>query len=83
MEYIEWFARCGVIPYIPVLKEAVEEIASSIDVTGICKTPVLEDVLKGIGVYGGQQLETDWKTPTKRLCDITFRALLILYYYQK
>lgn len=82
-EYIEWFARCGVIPYIPVLKEAVEEIANSIDVNGICKTPVLEDVLKGIGVYGGQQLETDWKTPTKRLCDITFRALLILYYYQK
>lgn len=44
---------------------------------------VLEDALKGFGAYGGQLLEVDWKTPTKKICDITFRALLILYYSQK
>ncbi len=83
LEYIEWFARCGVVPHVPALNEAVNEIAASMDEKGICRIPVLEDALKGIGTYSGQQLETDWKTPTKRLCDITFRALLILYYSQK
>ena len=83
LEYIEWFARCGVIPYIPALKEVVDEVACSFDEKGVSNIPVLEDTLKGIGTYGGQQLETDWKTPTKRLCDITFRALLILYYSQR
>ena len=82
LEYIEWFARCGVIPYIPALKEAVDNIACSFDEKGVSHIPVLDDALKGIGTYGGQQLETDWKTPVKRLCDITFRALLILYYSQ-
>lgn len=82
LEYMEWFSRCGVVPYIPALKEAVNEIAGSIDKSGICSIPVLEGALKGIGTYGGQQLETDWKTPTKKSCDITFRALLILYYSQ-
>lgn len=80
LEYIEWFARCGVIPYVPALEDAVREIARSIDENGICNMPVLEDTLKNIGIYGGQQLEVDWRTPTKKLCDITFRALLILYY---
>ncbi len=83
LEYIEWFARCGVIPYVPALKETVGEIACSIDENGICNIPVLEDALKGIGTYGGQQLETDWRKPKKRLCDITFRALLILFYSQR
>lgn len=83
LEYIEWFARCSVVPHVPALNEAVHEIAASMDEKGICRIPVLEDTLKGIGTYGGQQLEVDWKTPTKRLCDITFRALLILFYSQK
>ncbi|HIZ56430.1 MAG TPA: hypothetical protein H9671_09600 [Firmicutes bacterium] len=68
---------------MPALKESVDEIASSIDENGICNVSVLVDALKGIGTYGGRQLETDWETPTKRLCDITFRALLILYYSQR
>jgi len=80
LEYIEWFARCGVVPYIPVLQEAVEEISHSIDENGFCNIPVLEDALRGIGTYGGQQLEENWKTHTRKICDITFRALLILYY---
>lgn len=83
LEYIEWFARCGVIPYVSALKDAVSEFARSIDENGICNMPVLEDTLKNIGIYGGQQLEVDWRTPTKKLCDITFRTLLILYYSKR
>ena len=58
-------------------------IACSIEENGISNIPILEDALKGIGTYGGQQLETDWRKPKKRLCDITFRALLILFYSQR
>lgn len=80
LEYMEWFARCGIVPYVPVLKSAAEDIRDSFDENGICRIPFLEDTLRGISTYGGQQLETDWKTETKQLCDVTFRALLILYY---
>lgn len=80
LEYMEWFARCGVVPYIPELKQAAGEIADSFDENGMCNIPVLEEALKGIGTYSGQQLEVNWKTQTKKMCDIMFRALLILYY---
>lgn len=42
-----------------------------------------ENQLKGISTYGGQQLENDWKIDTRKLCDITFRALLIMFYANK
>ena len=32
-------------------------IVGSIEEIGICNIPILEDALKGIGTYGGQQLE--------------------------
>lgn len=80
MEYIEWFARCGVIKYLPALEEVVNEILNSIDNDGICRINVLDANFLDWGPYAGLQLETDWKTETKRNCDITFRALLIAYY---
>ncbi|MCL2160139.1 MAG: hypothetical protein FWH48_12090, partial [Oscillospiraceae bacterium] len=78
MEYIEWFARCGIIKYVPALREAVEDIRSTIDDQGICRAPILET--KGWGPYCGSQLEIDWKSKTRKACDVTFRALLILHY---
>jgi len=82
-EYIEWFARCGIIPYIPVLQEVVDEIMNTTDDGGICRIPVLEDIFKGWGPYGGLQLEVDWKSKIRKACDITFRALLILHYSEQ
>ena len=82
-EYIEWFARCGVIPYIPVLDEAVNEIIYSNDNNGICCIPVLDGVFKGWGPYAGLQLETDWKSKTRKDCDVIFRALLIAHYAEQ
>lgn len=78
MEYIEWFARCGVIKYIPQLQAVVEDIMGAVDDDGICHAPVLE--LKEWGPYCGSRLEVDWKSKTRKACDITFRALLILHY---
>lgn len=81
-EYIEWFARCGIVPYVPALREAVDEIVNSIDDNGICRTPISDDIFKRWGAYAGLQLEVDWKSKIRRDCDITFRALLILHYAQ-
>jgi hypothetical protein len=44
LEYLEWFARCGVVPHIPALQTAVDEIADSIDEDGICRIPVSDDI---------------------------------------
>ena len=83
LDRVEWLCRCSLAPYIPELQAEVELLKNSIDENGICRASVDENQLKGIGTYSGQQLETDWKTETKKLCDITFRALLILYYADK
>lgn len=79
LEYIEWLARCGVANYVPALREAVDDIAKSVDEGGICHIPVLDDIFKGWGPYAGLRLEVDWKSKVRRACDITFRALLILH----
>ena len=80
LDRVEWLCRCGLAPYIPELQAEVELLKNSIDEKGICRASVDENQLKGIGTYSGQQLETDWKTETRKLCDITFRALLIMHY---
>jgi len=80
-EYLEWFARCGIITLVPELSKIVNEIADSIDENGICRLPmVAERVFKDWCNFGGLQLEVDWKSKTRKACDITFRALLILHY---
>jgi len=80
-EMIEWFARCGIVSYVPELCKIVSEIADSINEDGICRLPmVAEDVFKNWNKFGGLQLEVDWKSKTRKACDITFRALLILHY---
>jgi hypothetical protein len=79
-EYIEWLARCGVIPYISDLCSVVEEIANAVDEDGICRIPIEDAVFKSWGPYGGLQLEVDWKSKIRKTCDITFRALLIMHY---
>jgi len=80
-ELIEWFARCGIVPQVSELSRITEEIAASVDSNGVCRLPmVAEDVFKNWNKFGGLQLEADWKSKTRRDCDVTFRALLILHY---
>ena len=78
--HLETFARCGIIPFVPKLKIVVDEIANSIDDDGICRLENVCERLFRTGKYYGMQLETDWRTQTRKECDITFRALLILHY---
>lgn len=80
LDRCEWLCRCGVTPYVPALQQVVEEIAESIDDDGVCHAEIDENQLRGFSTYGGQQLEVDWKSPVRRACDMTYRALLILHY---
>ena len=80
LDRVEWLCRCGLAVYVPELQAEMEILANAIDKNGICRAIVDENQLKGISTYGGQQLEVDWKTDTRKLCDITFRVLLILHY---
>jgi hypothetical protein len=80
IELIEWLARCGIAPYVEPLQEAIGQIENCIDGKGACALPVSDDTFARWGPYSGMRLETDWKAPIKRECDITFRALLILHY---
>lgn len=80
LEMVEWMCRCGLYPYLPVLREEVSLLMDAVDDNGICRAPVDTEYLKGISTYGGQQIEVDWKSPVRQACDITFRVLLCARY---
>ena len=46
---------------------------------GICEISV-DNTFRNWGPYGGLQLEVDWKSKTRKNCDITFRVLQLFYY---
>lgn len=83
LETIEWLCRCGLTPHIEKLHEEVKVIKNSINADGICIANIDEGQLRGISTYSGLQLEVDWNEPLRKLCDITFRALLILHYSEE
>jgi hypothetical protein len=80
LDRCEWLCRCGIAPYVPALSQVVEEIAGSMDESGVCRASIDENQLHGFSTYGGQQLEIDWKSPVRYECDVTYRALLILHH---
>lgn len=80
---VEWLCRCGLAPYLDQLQREVKILQVLVNEEGICMAPIAENQLKGFSTYGGQQLEVDWKTLTRRFCDVTFRALLIMHYSQE
>ena len=80
MEYLVWLARCGAVKYSLELQKIVKTIYDSVNEEGICEIAVHDYIFKDWGTYAGLQLEVDWKSKTKRNCDITFRALQLCYY---
>lgn len=83
LDLTEYMCRCGLYDFVPQLKKEVDMIYDSVDEQGICRVNFCENALKGMGTYGGGQLEEDWKSKTGKLCDVTYRALVILYYAGK
>ncbi len=79
LEYLVWLAKCGIIPYSPKLQEIVHKIMEKVNGDGICEISV-DNTFRNWGPYGGLQLEVDWKSKTRKNCDITFRVLQLFYY---
>lgn len=80
LEAVGWLCRLGLYPFLVSLQNEVDVIKNSFDENGICHIVIDEEKLKGISTYSGLQIEQNWKSDIRKKCDITFRALMILYF---
>jgi hypothetical protein len=78
-DLIELFARCGIINQVNFLKSKLDSLYSLID-DDLNVNYKLTTRERSWSPYGGFALEEDWKTKTRKKCDVLFRVLLILHY---
>lgn len=80
---MELLSRLGVVKHIKELKDQVDFLASNLkENDGVFKKRLNHYYFTKWGTYTGLALEKDWRTEKRRMCDLTFRSLLILYYSQ-
>ncbi len=78
---MELLSRLGVVKSIEELKEQVDFLVHILNKNdGIFKNKLSHYYFTKWGTYTGLALEKDWRTEERRICDLTFRSLLILYY---
>ena len=75
----ELLARLGVIALVPALQMQVIRLGESLD-NGLFRRKMNHSSFRNWGVYAGLALERDWRSPARRMADLTFRALLILHH---
>jgi hypothetical protein len=86
-KWMQWFhrmellARLGVVDRIPALKQQVQALAKIIkEGQGLFTKKLNHAYFQKWGAYTGLALEKNWRTPQRRVNDLTFRSLLILHY---
>jgi len=79
---LELFARCGIVKRVAFLKNKYEYMLSMLngDLTVKYKPGPRERIW---GPYGGFALEEDWKTKTRKQCDLLFRILMIMHHAEE
>lgn len=78
---MELLSRLGVVNHIKELKEQVNFLSKNLkENNGLFKKKMNHYYLTKWGTYIGLALEKDWRSQNRRICDLTFRSLLILYY---
>lgn len=78
---MELLSRLGIVKYIEELKSQVDFLMNILNENeGIFKKRLSHYYFTKWGTYIGLALEKDWRTEKRRMCDLTFRSLLILYY---
>lgn len=78
---MELLSRLGVVRYIEDLKIQVDFLVNILNENdGIFKKRLNHYYFTKWGTYTGLALEENWRTEKRRMCDLTFRSLLILYY---
>jgi hypothetical protein len=78
---MELLSRLGVVNSIPELRAQVKHLEGLLADGGgrFCKSLAHPYFTKWTA-YMGLALENDWKSPARRVSDLTFRSLLILHY---
>jgi hypothetical protein len=86
-EWMMWFqrmeclARLGVVHSIPELQRQADELVALLETSdGRFTKKLAHPSFTHWGAYTGLTLEKDWRTPERRVYDLTFRSLLILHY---
>lgn len=78
---MELLSRLGVVSEIDELKQQVESVKKIIEKgDGLFIKKLNHYYFKKWGPYTGLALEKDWRTSKRRICDLSFRILLILFY---
>jgi hypothetical protein len=78
---MELLSRLGVVNHIEELKDQVDFLTKILrENNGIFKKKLSHYYFTKWGTYTGMALEKDWKSEQRRICDLTFRSLLILHY---
>jgi hypothetical protein len=78
---MELLARLGIVPRLPELDRQVQFLADVLaEGNGLFLRKLNHAYFRKWGAYTGLMLEQDWRQPGRRVNDLTFRSLLILYY---
>jgi hypothetical protein len=84
-EWMQWFhrmellSRLGVIRHIPELEQQVYALENLLlENHGLFTKNLSHPYFQKWGAYTGLALEKDWRSPQRRIDDLTFRSLLIL-----
>ncbi|MCL2364170.1 MAG: hypothetical protein FWC71_05855 [Defluviitaleaceae bacterium] len=78
-DLMELFARCGIIKQVGFLKNKYDYMLSLVDDHLMIDYKVKPQE-RNWGPYGGFALEEDWKSKTRKQCDLLFRIMLIIHY---
>lgn len=78
--WMEMAARLGVVKCSPALQRQTEMLRAMLDAEGYFARPMTHSAFRQWSAYTGLMLERDWKSPQRRIYDLTFRAWLILAY---
>jgi len=74
---MELLGRVGVLSLVPSVRQLVDRLAGMLE-DGLFGRKLNHPSFQKWGVYAGLALERDWRAPSRRIADLTFRALLIL-----
>jgi hypothetical protein len=78
---MELLARLGIIQQVPQLEQQLAQLSALLQSgDGWFAMSLQHEYFRKWGAYTGLMLEPDWKNPQRRICDLTFRSLLILHY---
>lgn len=80
LDLLELFARCGILGKVSELNAKLEYLLSRIDADMNVNIDLNKRYVTAWSPYFGYALEENWRTNTKKQCDLLFRVLLIIHY---